>query len=556
MKEKLEQKVLQLQEEIARRKIVEDALAEEKAFTQSVLNTLQDVFFVFDLDGRFLRWNRAMNRVSGHSNEEISSMKWSDFFLREDLARTAEAFERVVREGHASVEATVMNKDGRQIPFQFVGGLPKDHKGNIIGISAVGREIIERKRSEEALKASEKKYRTLIENLPQKIFYKDKNSIYVSCNENYARDLKIGSDKITGKTDYDFFPKEFAEKYRTDDKRIMESGGTEDIEEKYIQDGREVFVYTIKIPVKDERDNIIGVLGIFWDITERKQAEEEIRKLNEQLEQKVEERTKQLFEAQEELVRKKKLAILGQLAGSVGHELRNPFGVINNAIYFLKTIMPDADETVKEYLNIINEEILTSERIVSDLLDFARTKTPQKSPVTVGELITQSLKKCKAPENVTVEADIPETLPEVIVDPRQMGQVFQNLITNALQAMPEGGELRVAARSTRDEGRETRDEGVLRLSDQSGRSSSVSREQGGLPSSIEISVTDTGEGIKPENMAMLFQPLYTTKARGIGLGLVVSKNLVEANGGRLETASHLGKGTTFTVILPVERETT
>jgi two-component system NtrC family sensor kinase len=274
--------------------------------------------------------------------------------------------------------------------------------------------------------------------------------------------------------------------------------------------------------------------------------------------------TESLLEAQEELVRKEKLAILGQLAGSVGHELRNPLGVINNAIYFLKTIMPDADETVKEYLNIINDEVLTSERIVSDLLDFARTKTPQKSPVTVGELITQSLKKCKVPENVTVEAYIPETLPEVIVDPMQMGQVFQNLITNALQAMPEGGELRVAARSTRDEGRgvkkdegrETRDEGVLRLSDQSGRSSSVSREQGGLPSSIEIFVTDTGEGIKPENMAMLFQPLYTTKARGIGLGLTVSKSLTEENGGRLEAASRLGKGTTFTVILPIERETT
>jgi two-component system NtrC family sensor kinase len=263
-----------------------------------------------------------------------------------------------------------------------------------------------------------------------------------------------------------------------------------------------------------------------------------------------------LFEAQEDLVRKKKLAILGQLAGSVGHELRNPLGVMSNAVYYLKTVLPDADETVKEYLNIINSEIDNSQRIISDLLDFSKTKPSQAKLIAVDELIKQSLERCTFNPSISLNVDIPERLPIVKVDPLQLVQVFQNLMTNAVQAMPEGGELRVAARSTRDEGRETRDEGVLRLSDQSGRSSSVSCEQGGLPSSIEISVTDTGEGIKPENMAMLFQPLYTTKARGIGLGLVVSKNLVEANGGRLEAASHLGKGTTFTVILPVEGEMT
>ena len=124
------------------------------------------------------------------------------------------------------------------------------------------------------LQASENKYRVLLENLPQKIFHKDKNSVYVSCNNNYARDLKIQPDEIIGKTDYDFYTKELAEKYRADDKRIMESGKTENIEEKYIQNGQEVIVQTVKTPLEDEKGNTIGILGIFWDITEHRQIEE------------------------------------------------------------------------------------------------------------------------------------------------------------------------------------------------------------------------------------------------------------------------------------------
>jgi signal transduction histidine kinase len=292
---------------------------------------------------------------------------------------------------------------------------------------------------------------------------------------------------------------------------------------------------------------LLGVLRIreyFRSINtaeaERKRAERKIRVLNEELERKVEERTKQLLDAQEELVRKEKLSILGQLAGSLGHELRNPLGVINNAVYYLKTVLAGDDEKVKEYLTIIKSEVDTSGRIISDLLDFSRAKAPQTRPVPLTELMDQSLARCTIPGTVTVTIDIPETLPSVYVDPLQMGQVFQNLIVNAIQAMPEGGSVHVHAR------RVSSLESQVSCSDQrpETRNSELHTDL------VEISVADTGIGIKPEDMAKIYQPLFTTKARGIGLGLTVSRKNVEAANGRLTVDSRPGKGATFTVTLP------
>ena len=191
-----------------------------------------------------------------------------------------------------------------------------------------------------------------------------------------------------------------------------------------------------------------------------------------------------------------------------------------NAVYFLQTVLTDADDRVKEYLNIIKSEIASSERIVSDLLDSVRTKPPHPEIVGVAELIDQTLRKCTIPPSVTMKLDIAETLPPVWGDAMQIHHVLRNLISNGVEAMPGGGMLEIRA-----------------VADETAKN-------------VAIGVRDSGTGMTTEQLRKLFQPLYTTKARGIGLGLVVVKNLTQANGGTVEVRSEAGKGSLFLVTLP------
>jgi len=238
---------------------------------ERLLDSINDSVFVHNRQGNLLYANSAAYESRGFSKKELMGMNLHDLDVPGYANLTEPRFKELVEKGETAFESAHLRKDGSVIRVEIHAHMI-DWDGRQCVLS-VARDITDRKLAEEALRRSEDLYRTLIENLPQQIFLKDRDSIYLACNGKYARDLGINPAEITGKTDYEFFPEALAEKYRADDRRIIESGQSEEIEERYIQAGQERTVQTVKTPVKDETGNPIGVLGIFWDVTERTRAQ-------------------------------------------------------------------------------------------------------------------------------------------------------------------------------------------------------------------------------------------------------------------------------------------
>ena len=241
-------------------------------------------------------------------------------------------------------------------------------------------------------------------------------------------------------------------------------------------------------------------------------SNEELRTANEELET-----------TQEKLIQQEKLAAVGQLASGVGHELRNPLGVIKNAAYYIKTKVGTDDQKLAKHLTIMEREIKNSNRIISDLLGFSRTRLPSIAPSDINKIVDNALEVVEMPENVLLVKEFDASLPKAMVDPDQMHQVFVNLGLNAVQAMNEGGQLKVKTRSADDY--------------------------------IEVEFNDTGCGIPQENLKKLFDPFFSTKARGVGLGLAVTHGIIERNKCKIEVKSKVSEGTNFVVTLPIEKQT-
>jgi two-component system NtrC family sensor kinase len=250
----------------------------------------------------------------------------------------------------------------------------------------------------------------------------------------------------------------------------------------------------------------------------------QLKRFTEELEQRVEERTRELRETQDALIQSEKLASIGQLAAGVAHEINNPIGVILGFAQVLRK-RTDADDPLYRPLSLIEQEGVRCKNIVQDLLDFSRQSKFAPRRLSVIDVIESAVKLMEHQPNselVTVERDYAGELPQVVADENQLQQVYFNIIRNAYQAMPDGGTLRITSAVEED--------------------------------TVLTSFADTGVGIPEENLRQIFDPFFTTKevGQGTGLGLSVSYGIVRQHGGTIEVSSENGDGATFTVRLPAD----
>jgi len=288
------------------------------------------------------------------------------------------------------------------------------------------------------------------------------------------------------------------------------------------KDGRKVVVQSFWQPTFNEKGEITELMESNVDVTDRKQMQLKLEEYAAHLEDLVQERTQQLKDAE-------RLTAIGETAGMVGHDLRNPLQTVAGETYLAKAEiaeLPDgeAKTNLQESLHTIAEQIDYMDKIVSDLQDFVKPIKPDMKTISLGNLLTLTIAEVNIPENINIETSIKQDLPELSADAQLLKRVFINLITNAVQAMPKGGYLTVTTQLRKN-------------------ASGAKR--------ILINMKDTGEGIPEDVKTKIFRPLFTTKSKGQGFGLAVCKRVVEAHGGSITFKSQIGEGSTFTVELPV-----
>jgi len=523
-------------------------MEEEMKKLSSAIEQSIDGIAIGDLEPKLTYVNHAFARMHGYSREEMIGMKLVNLYNGEQMDEYKRGMNQIKTQGSWEGKIGHIRKDGTHFATYMSVTLLKGNDGKPRGIVAVATDITEDKQAEEVLKDSETKFKTIVENIRDVVFQLSPLGIIQYVSPKVQEVYGYKPEDLIGKHLKKTTPVSELPKALKVLMSVLSGKVISNFEINQRDANGKIIPMEINATPVRKAGKIIAVQGIMRDITKRKRAEEALRKAHDELEMRVKERTAELTKAneelrieiterkwaeeelremREELIRSERLAAIGQLAGGVGHELRNPLGAIKNAVYYVKgkvskSELVQKEPRVMEFLDIMDDEINTSNKIINDLLGFSRVGKPSVSPTQIEKVIEDALSRTSIPENIELSKKLDTELPQIEIDASQIHQVLVNMISNAVQAMPEGGKLTIAAREKE--------------------------------SFLEVEIADTGCGIPEEAVDKIFDPLFTTRAKGIGLGLAVCKAIIDRHEGNIEVKSRVGKGTTFIIKLPLKTE--